>query len=196
MDATEFYDYLTRARRQLWPALRALPDEKLSKAVVPIPGARCIKDLIYHIAAVEDGWFRVDLFNEVSVMERLDLEPTSEDSYWHHQDRPLEQLLSYWEAVEQDTLARWPALMAAAQSERRIQVNEDSPNTISVDEVIWHVMQHEVRHTAQIATMFRLAGEKPPSSDLAFLMAREDSRGKEAKQNDDAGELNHSQEVD
>ncbi len=184
MDTRQFYTYLTRARRQLWPALRALSDEQLSRAVVPIPGARCIKDLIYHIAAVEDGWFRLDLFNDTSIMERLGLEPTSEDRYWHHQDQPLEQLLEYWEAVEQDTLARWPAIMTEAQSGRRIPLNEDSPLTLTVDEVIWHVMQHEVRHTAQIATMFRLVGAQPPSPDLAFLMARDVTQAPAAGEDD------------
>ena len=35
MDIPSFYDYLTRARRDLWAVLGAAPDEVLSKDVIP-----------------------------------------------------------------------------------------------------------------------------------------------------------------
>lgn len=172
MDTEAFYRYLTQARRQLWTTLHAMPDEALSKAVIPTEGARCIKDLVAHIAMVEDGWFRGDLLGQSLVMDGVGRAPTSEDAYWHHQDEPLESLLAYWEAVETDTLGRWPELMAVVAANRRVTALDDQPETISADEVIWHVMQHEVRHTAQIVQMIRLLGHQPPSLDLVFLTAR------------------------
>ena len=32
--------------------------------------------------------------------------------------------------------------------------------------VLWHIMIHEMRHTAQIAVLLRIQGIKPPSLDL------------------------------
>ncbi len=171
MDAETFYRYLTQAGRRLWTTLQDMPDEALSKAVIPTEGARCIKDLVAHIAMVEDGWFRGDLLGQSLVMDSMGRGPTSEDAYWHHQDESLESLLAYWETVETDTLGRWPALMAVVATDRRVTALDDRPETISADEVIWHVMQHEVRHTAQIVQMIRLLGHQPPSLDLVFLTA-------------------------
>ncbi|CAA9562607.1 MAG: hypothetical protein AVDCRST_MAG86-761 [uncultured Truepera sp.] len=171
MDTEAFYRYLTQARRQLWTTLRAMPDEALSQAVIPTEGARCIKDLVKHVAIVEDGWFRLDLLGQPLVLETFGGEPTSADAYWHHQDEPLESLLAYWEAVESDTLGRWPELMDVVSADRRVPVSEDRLETLSADEVIWHVMQHEVRHTAQVVQMIRLLGRQPPALDLVFLTA-------------------------
>jgi uncharacterized damage-inducible protein DinB len=35
-----------------------------------------------------------------------------------------------------------------------------------VDGLLWHVMIHEMRHTAQIAMLLRTQGIKPPFLDL------------------------------
>ena len=172
MDAEAFYRYLTEARRQLWTTLRAVPEDDLSKPIIPVDGARCVKDLVKHVAVVEDGWFRLDLLGRPLVHDAFGNEPTSADEYWHHEAEPLESLLAYWEAVEAETLRAWPELMSAAAPDRRIPVSEDRPETLAADEVIWHVMQHEVRHTAQIVLMLRLLGHKPPALDLVFLSAR------------------------
>ncbi|GGJ21767.1 DinB family protein [Deinococcus roseus] len=171
MHAERFYSYLRKARRELWTSLRTLSDEDLSRAVLPTEGARCIKDLVFHIAAVEDGWFHLDLLGKPMVQVAFGLEPTSEDTYWHHETEPLEKLLAYWEAVEADTLQLWPELMAVAGSDQKIKAFDDRTETLSADEVLWHVMQHEVRHTAHIVQMMRLLGHKPPSLDYVFLMA-------------------------
>jgi uncharacterized damage-inducible protein DinB len=171
-----FYQYLTKARRALWASLRSLSDEELSKAVIPTDGARCIKDLVFHIIMVENGWFRGDLLGQPLVMDMMGTEPMSEDAYWHHQDESLDGLLAYWEAVEQDTLTRWAALMELVVAKHRVVAYDNKPElTITADEVLWHVMQHEVRHTAQIVQMIRLLGHKPPSLDLVFFAAPDDS---------------------
>ncbi|UQN05451.1 DinB family protein [Deinococcus sp. QL22] len=173
METKSFYHYLTQARRRLWHSLRSLTDEELSKAVIPTEGARCIKDFLAHIPMVEDGWFRGDLLSETLVMDRMGREqPTSDDAYWHHQAESLDALLAYWEAVETETLNRWDDLMAVVAQNPRVQVNEDRIETLSADEVMWHVMQHEVRHTAHIVQMIRLLGHQPPSLDLVFLTAQ------------------------
>ncbi|WP_027482859.1 DinB family protein [Deinococcus pimensis] len=149
MQTREFYAYLTRARRVLWAALRAVPEEDLSRAVIPSDGARCVKDLVVHVAVVEDGWVHGDLLREPFVAQTLGRpEPRSADEYWHHETEPLKDLLAYWEA------------------------DESRPETFSPDEVLWHVMQHEVRHTAQIVLTLLMLGHTPPRPDLAFFAAR------------------------
>jgi uncharacterized damage-inducible protein DinB len=174
MNAEAFYQYLTKARRALWDSLRALSDEQLSKVVVPTNGARCIKDLMVHIAMVEDGWFRGDLLGQPCVIERFEADTNVEG--WHHQDKSLEWLIAYWEAVEQDTLKRWSELMKLVAANHSVPAYDNKPElTITANEVLWHVMQHEVRHSAQIVQMIRLLGHKPPSLDLLFFAAPDDT---------------------
>jgi len=55
MDIPEIYDYLVRARRDLWTTLRALPDEVLSRPLLKGKHFHYIKDLLFHIPVVEDG---------------------------------------------------------------------------------------------------------------------------------------------
>jgi uncharacterized damage-inducible protein DinB len=40
----------------------------------------------------------------------------------------------------------------------------------TVDGLLWHVLIHEMRHTAQIAVLLRSQDVKPPSLDLLFYL--------------------------
>ena len=56
MNIPQTYDYLMRARQDLWAALESAPDEILSRPMLGGSGHHCIKDLLFHIACVQDGW--------------------------------------------------------------------------------------------------------------------------------------------
>lgn len=48
---------------------------------------------------------------------------------------------------------------------------DDSPTErYKLDGLLWHVMIHEVRHTAQIVVLLRMQGVEPPSLDLLFYL--------------------------
>ena len=49
----------------------------------------------------------------------------------------------------------------------QVALIQDDPETssVSLDQLMWHVMTHEVRHTAQIALLIRLLGHTPPWLD-------------------------------
>jgi uncharacterized damage-inducible protein DinB len=71
--------------------------------------------------------------------------------------------------VEQSTLTYLAAL--TDDELRRIVTVHDSPaERFTVDGLLWHVMIHEMRHTAQIAVLLRTQGIKPPSLDLLFYL--------------------------
>ena len=75
-------------------------------------------------------------------------------------DFPLETLLDYWRAVEH--------LATLTDDElRRIVIVHDAPEErYTVDGLLWHVMIHEMRHTAQIAVLLRTQDIEPPWLDL------------------------------
>ncbi len=125
MNISETYDYLVRARRDLWATLEVLPDEVLTRPLLGGSRFHCIKNLL--------------------------------------------SLLDYWRRVEQSTLAYLATLTDDAM--KRIVTSHDSPDErYTVDGLLWHVMIHEMRHTAQICVLLRTQDIKPPSLDLLFYL--------------------------
>ncbi|HLJ86301.1 MAG TPA: DinB family protein [Candidatus Angelobacter sp.] len=168
MNIAATYDYLIRARRDLWAALENTPNELLSRQLLSGAELHCIKDLLFHIAAVEDGWIHEDILREPPVLEST---PVLKDTQGGpaYADIPLETLLNYWKAVEKSTLLYLPRL--TDEELKRVVVVHDSPtDRFSVDGLLWHVMIHEMRHTAQIAVLLRTQNIKPPSLDLLFYL--------------------------
>jgi uncharacterized damage-inducible protein DinB len=165
MTIPEIYDYLVRARRDLWATLETVPDEVLSRHLLQGEDMHCIKDLIFHTAAVEDGWLHYTILQDEPVKKS--------QADWRDVEVPmgagvtLSRLLDYWRAVEQSTLTYLERLTP----EELGRVVEDSPTEhFKLEGLLWHVMLHEVRHTAQIAVLLRTQGIKPPSLDLLFYL--------------------------
>jgi|SRR5271165_1824649 len=164
MNIRETYDYLVRARRDLWVTLEAVPDEILSRPLLNGSRFHCIKDLLFHIPAAEDFWLQEEILRQTPVRQTI---PALNDT----QGGPifagflLETLLDYWRAVEQSTLTYIPTL--TDDELRRIVTVHDRPGKrYTVDGLLWNVMIHEARHVAQISVLLRTQGIAPPFLDL------------------------------
>jgi uncharacterized damage-inducible protein DinB len=163
MNIPETYDYLVRARRDLWSTLEGVPDEVLSRPLMKGERFRCIKDLVFHTAGVEDGWIHYTVLCDQPVGNSFPALKEIEDA----SSVELGLLLEYWRAVEQSTLT-YLAGLTDNDLERLV---DDSPTErFKLDGLLWHVMIHEMRHTAQIAVLLRTQGIKPPSLDLLFYL--------------------------
>jgi len=53
MNIPETYDYLVRARPDLWVTLEGVPDDVLSRPLLDGSRFHCIKDLVFHTPVVE-----------------------------------------------------------------------------------------------------------------------------------------------
>lgn len=168
MNIPEMYDYLIRARRDLWTTLKSLPDEVLSRPLLNGSRFHCIKDMVFHIAEVEDGWINMDILREQPVQSTIPALNNAGDIS-NFADFDLEVLLNYWLRVEQKTLGYIATL--TDEELKRVVILHDSPDEqFSVDGLIWHVMIHEMRHSAQICMLLRMQDIKPPSLDLLFYL--------------------------
>jgi hypothetical protein len=72
--------------------------------------------------------------------------------------------------VEQSTLA-YLATLTDAEMKRIVIVHDAPEERYTVDGLLWHVMIHEMRHTAQIAVLLRTQGIEPPWLDPEELAA-------------------------
>jgi uncharacterized damage-inducible protein DinB len=170
MNVTETYDYLIRARRDLWTTLEGVPDEVLSRPLLNGERLHCIKDLVFHVAAVEDGWLHEDILREQPVWETV---PALKDTLlWKpvFAGFALITLLDYWRLVELSTL-NYLAKLTNAELKRIVIVHDAPEERYTVDGLLWHVMIHEMRHTAQIAVLLRTQGIEPPWLDLKNYLA-------------------------
>src|ERR1700690_1193278 len=79
MNIPETYDYLVRARRDLWAALEEVPDEALTRPLLNGAQLHCIKDLVFHVAAVEDCWLHEDILREPPLLDSV---PALKDIVW------------------------------------------------------------------------------------------------------------------
>ena len=73
MNIHQTYDYLMRARRDLWAALEAVPNEVLIKPLLKGGRFHCIKDLVYLIPMVEDGWIHCTVLGDEPVLDSFSI---------------------------------------------------------------------------------------------------------------------------
>lgn len=176
MNVREYYTYLSAAREQLWNYLRALPTADLDRDLIE-SGDRFhnIKDLLLHVTDVEDHWVHF-----IARGENLQ----SDGRFKHDWVKPQAQqyelswIIDYGRTVGQQTQA---FLDASPDLERSIKLVQDDPasDTVTLDQLMWNVMTHEVRHTAQIALLVRQLGHTPPWLDY-LRFARPQATGGQA----------------
>ncbi len=166
MTIHETYDYLVRARRDLWSKLEELPEEVLSRPLLNGDRFHCIRDLVFHIPDVEDGWINGDIRRQPIVQEAI---PLLRNGGPFFADVELSTLLQYWRLVEQRTLAYFATLSDDALKQP-VEVEDWPGKRFTVDGLLSHVMIHEMRHTAQICVLLRTQNIDPPSLDLLFYL--------------------------
>jgi uncharacterized damage-inducible protein DinB len=164
MNIPEAYDYLVRARRDLWTTLEGVPDEVLSAQLLNGEKLHCIKDLVFHIASVEDFWICEQILREPPMRQTI---PALKDT----RGGPIfavveiETLLHYWRIVERRTLIYLPTL-TADELKRIVSVHDRPGKRYTVDGLLWNLIIHEARHVAQISVLLRTQGMAPPFLDL------------------------------
>ncbi|RXH54523.1 hypothetical protein [Granulicella sibirica] len=75
--------------------LEAAPDEALSRPLIGGSRFQCIKDLVFHIASVEDFWLNKDI---LCIEPVHSANPFLKDTKWGpaFADANLETLIGYW----------------------------------------------------------------------------------------------------
>ncbi len=161
MNVPDYYDYLRAAREQLWNFLRALPAEDLERDLIQGERIHNIKDLLLHVMDVEDHWVHGVARG---VRGYHDQDYAHEWGVPNAQQYDLNWILSYGRSVQAETLR---FLASSPDLDAQVALIQDDPevSSVSLDQLMWNVMTHEVRHTAQIALLIRMLGHTPPWLD-------------------------------
>ena len=165
MTISEIYDYLVRTRRDLWTTLESVPNEVLTAPLLKGERFHSIMDLAFHIPDTEDGWLHWTILEDQPVQHTIPAIKEIPNGPLDAGFR-LEVLLDYWRRVEASTLAYLATLTDTELN--RVVIDEGQP--YKLEHLLWHVMIHEMRHTAQICVLLRTQGIKPPSLDLLFYL--------------------------
>ena len=164
MNIPEAYDYLVRARRDLWAALASVSDDVLSRPLLNGEKLHCIKDLVFHIVSVEDFWIDEEILREQPLRQTISaLKDTRGGPIFA--GVALETLLDYWRVVEQGTLD-YLSTLTDEELKRIVSVHDRPGKRYTVDGLLWNLIIHEARHVAQISILLRIQGIAPPFLDL------------------------------
>jgi uncharacterized damage-inducible protein DinB len=164
MNIPEAYDYLVRARRDLWAALASVSDDVLSRPLLNGEKLHCIKDLVFHIVSVEDFWIDEEILREQPLRQTISaLKDTRGGPIFA--GVALETLLDYWRVVEQRTLD-YLSTLTDEELKRIVSVHDRPGKRYTVDGLLWNLIIHEARHVAQISILLRIQGIAPPFLDL------------------------------
>jgi uncharacterized damage-inducible protein DinB len=164
MNIPEAYDYLVRARRDLWAALAGVSDDVLSRPLLNGEKLHCIKDLVFHIASVEDFWIDEEILRKQPLRQTI-------PAFKNTRGGPifagvaLETLLDYWRVVEQGTLY-YLSTLTDDELKRIVSVHDRPGKRYTVDGLLWNLIIHEARHMAQISILLRTQDVVPPFLDL------------------------------
>jgi uncharacterized damage-inducible protein DinB len=130
---------------------RPHPWDQLTAA--PADGLRSVRDILIHVMDNEAGWTGMIRGED---WRRFD--PAAFGS--------LDDLLAAWAPMREASAALILGLTAEERQSRR-PLPWDTSATVSVEEIVWHVVGHEQYHRGQVFTRLALLGRRDlPDHDL------------------------------
>ncbi len=121
---------------------------------------------MFHLADVEDGWTNCHIRRGQLVQDAI---PVLRSGGPDFSGFSLNLLLDYSQRVEQSTLA-FVGTLSEDDEKQEVQVEDWPDKRFPLDGLLWHVMIHEMRHSAQIVMLLRTQEVKPLSFDLLFYL--------------------------
>ena len=147
MNANELFGHWGVVRRGLVHALDSLADEQLD--FVPREGLWSLGTVARHIAGAEEGWFRY-----VVIRERDGWPDYAVEDY-----PTVESIKGLLADVRARTVA-YLEVVDVADVDRVIETPWGEK--LSIREIVWHVLEHEIHHRGEIYLMLGLLGMEAP----------------------------------
>jgi uncharacterized damage-inducible protein DinB len=162
MKAIDLLPYWADNRALLVESLGVLRDDDL--VVRPAPGLPSIGDVLRHLVTTEEYWWRGGILGEPWEAWRpagwtaLDVE--QKHAYRRDRFPTLDAIREGLASVHAPVDAFLQALDADRLCEKR-QATWGESNTLRW--IMWHLVEHDQHHRAQLFTRLRLLGHRPPA---------------------------------
>lgn len=149
MKTTTLFHHWTEVRQGLTQALDSLTDAQLD--FVPRPGLWSLRETVTHMAGTEDGWLRYCAFHVIDGWEEANYPP---ENY--------------------PTVASLKALLAEVHERCMAYFAEDADSvmarevvlpwgpTVTIEWIVWHVLEHEIHHRGEVYLMLGLNSIEAP----------------------------------
>jgi uncharacterized damage-inducible protein DinB len=148
VNANELFAHWAEVRQGLYQALHKLTDAQLE--FVPRQGLWSLGAVARHIANAEEGWFRYAVTRELA---QWPAEYTAEE---YATVESIKGLLA-------EVHARTEAYLTGVDVVDVDQVRElPWSEQLSLRQIIWHVLEHEIHHRGEIYLMLGLIGMEAP----------------------------------
>lgn len=152
MQTATLLNHWREVRQALVAALDQLTDSQL--AFVPGSGLRPLGQTACHIAGAEEGWFRYCVTHEIEGWEAADFQlenyPTVAE---------VKRLLA---DVHARTEAMFPADPTGADAVMQRRVILPWGPEVTVEYVVWHILEHEIHHRGEIFLELGLLNMEAP----------------------------------
>jgi uncharacterized damage-inducible protein DinB len=145
MNIAQFFSHWKQVRADLLSTLDKFSDDELR--YVPFNTSWSVGHIVLHIAEAEDGWFRHAVTRELEEFPEYSLEnyPRKED---------IKSLLAAVHARTQQYLE------SLNDSDTSHVVEVPWGESIPLVWIIWHAVEHEIHHRAELSLILGLLGRE------------------------------------
>jgi len=146
MKLSEVFYHWERTRKDLFETLARFETQELGFS--PFEGSWSVREIIFHIANAEDGWFRYALTRE---LEGWPAEKSAEDF------PDVASLMQYLIEIHARTVAYLKQLDTS---------DWDRPITlpwgpeVPLNWIFWHVVEHEIHHRGELSLILGMLGKE------------------------------------
>jgi len=149
MDAKTIFTHWKQVRQGLLEALDKLTDEQLQ--FKPHPSLWSLAETVRHIAEAENGWFRHVVTHELDSWDEANFDPSADASLVN-----LKELLAGVHSYTENLcLSGGDAFLSR-------QIDLAWGGRMSVEDVVWHVLEHEIHHRGEVYLMLGMLGIEAP----------------------------------
>jgi uncharacterized damage-inducible protein DinB len=156
MDLRSLFAYSENARHLLRETLESNP-EVFDATFETCAGRNSIRGLLAHILGAEERWIEVRIGGR-------DIIP--------YEDRLAETVTAMfqdWNAIRERTMAYLDRLAPEQMSEVVVRKHHGWQDDLTNEQVLFHLINHETHHRAQISMQLQQRGIDPPNFDFCLL---------------------------
>ena len=149
METETLFNHWTEVRQGLYQALDCLTDAQLD--FVPRSGLWSLRETVTHMAGTENGWMRYCAFHVIDGWEAASFSPA---------DYPTTASLKELLAVVHERCLAFFTDDADAVLARKVELPWGP--VVTIEWIVWHVLEHEIHHRGEVFLMLGLMGMEAP----------------------------------